>query len=41
MRARIDPSGELHVELPPGVELADPELASATHAAVELVERGS
>jgi acetolactate decarboxylase len=40
VRARLDPSGELRVELPPGVELADPGLASATHAAVELVERG-
>jgi alpha-acetolactate decarboxylase len=30
---------ELHVELPPGVELADPGLASATHDAVEQVER--
>jgi acetolactate decarboxylase len=41
LRAQLDPSGELHVELPPGVELADPELAAHTHAAVELVERGS
>lgn len=30
-----------HDELPPGVDLADPDLASATHAAVELVERPS
>jgi acetolactate decarboxylase len=36
---RIDPSSELHVELPPGIELADPALAAATHAAVERVER--
>jgi acetolactate decarboxylase len=41
VRARIDASGELRVELPPGVDLADPDLASATHAAVELVERPS
>jgi acetolactate decarboxylase len=41
LRVRLDPSSELHVELPPGVELADPNLASATHAAVELVERAS
>jgi acetolactate decarboxylase len=41
VRARIDASSELRVELPPGVELADPDLASATHAAVELVERPS
>lgn len=41
LRARLDPSSELHVELPPGVELADPDLASATHDAVEQVERPS
>jgi acetolactate decarboxylase len=41
LRLRLDPSSDLHVELPPGVELADPELAAATHAAVELVERPS
>lgn len=40
LRARLDPSDDLHVELPPGVELADPDLAAATHAAVERVERG-
>ncbi len=39
LRVRIDPSSELHVELPPGVELADPDVAAATHAAVERVER--
>ena len=39
LRVRIDVSSELHVELPPGVELADPEVAAATHAAVEQVER--
>jgi acetolactate decarboxylase len=39
LRVRIDSSSELHVELPPGVELADPEVAAATHAAVERVER--
>jgi acetolactate decarboxylase len=39
LRAWLDPSSELHVELPPGVELADPDLASATHDAFELVER--
>lgn len=38
LRVRIDPSSDLHVELPVGIELADPELASATHAAVERVE---
>jgi acetolactate decarboxylase len=41
LRARLDPSSELHVELPPGVELADPALASALHEAVEQVERTS
>ena len=40
LRVRLDPSNELHVELPPSVDLADPELAGATHDAVELVERG-
>ena len=38
--ARLDPSNDLHVELPPAVDLADPDLAAATHAAVEAVERG-
>jgi acetolactate decarboxylase len=41
LRVRLDPSSELHVELPPGVELADPALASALHEAVEQVERTS
>jgi acetolactate decarboxylase len=41
LRARLDPSSELHVELPPGVDLADPDLAASTHAAVEAVERNS
>jgi acetolactate decarboxylase len=40
LRVRLDPSSELHVELPPAVDLADPDLAASTHAAVELVERG-
>jgi acetolactate decarboxylase len=38
LRARIDPAADLHVELPPAVDLADPGLAAATHAAVEAVE---
>jgi acetolactate decarboxylase len=38
LRARIDPSDDLHVELPPRVDLADPDLAAETHAAVEAVE---
>jgi acetolactate decarboxylase len=39
LRARLDPSSELHVELPPGVELENSEVAASTHAAVEQVER--
>ncbi len=39
LRARLDPSSELHVELPPAIDLADPDLAASTHAAVERVER--
>lgn len=38
LRARLDPSSELHVELPPTVDLADPDLAASTHAAIEAVE---
>jgi acetolactate decarboxylase len=41
LRVRLDPSSELHVELPPAVNLADPDLAAATHAAVEAVERSA
>jgi acetolactate decarboxylase len=36
----LDPSGELHVELPPGVELADPDHARRTHDAIDRVEHG-
>ena len=36
----LDPSNDLHVELPPRVDLADPDLAAATHAAVAAVEGG-
>jgi acetolactate decarboxylase len=39
LRVRLDPSDDLHVELPPRVDLEDPQLAAQTHAAVELVER--
>jgi acetolactate decarboxylase len=39
LRARLDPSDDLHVELPPQVDLADPDLAAATHAAIDAVER--
>jgi acetolactate decarboxylase len=38
LRVRLDPSSELHVELPPGIELADPGLAAATHDALDQVE---
>ena len=38
LRARLDPSSDLHVELPPGIELADPELAAGTNTAVARVE---
>jgi acetolactate decarboxylase len=40
LRARLDPSSELHIELPPSVDLADPDLAASTHAAVAAVEHG-
>ncbi|MDX6602630.1 MAG: acetolactate decarboxylase [Solirubrobacterales bacterium] len=41
LQVQLDPSSDLHVELPPGVELSDPDLAASTHDAVELVERAS
>jgi len=41
LRARLDPADDLHIELPPQVDLADPDLAAATHAAIDAVERGS
>ena len=28
LRVRLDPSDDLHVELPPGLDLADPDLAA-------------
>jgi acetolactate decarboxylase len=40
LQVALDPSSELHVELPPQIDLADPDLAAATHAAVNAVERG-
>jgi acetolactate decarboxylase len=39
LRVRIDPAEDLHVELPPAVDLTDPDLAAATHAAIDSVER--
>jgi acetolactate decarboxylase len=38
LRARLDPSNDLHIELPPRIDLADPDLAAETHAAVLRVE---
>ncbi|MGV1048288.1 MAG: acetolactate decarboxylase [Solirubrobacterales bacterium] len=40
LRLRIDPSDDLHVELPPRIDLADPDLAAATHAAIAQAEGG-
>jgi acetolactate decarboxylase len=40
LRARLDPSNDLHVELPPRIDLADPGLAAATHAALVRAEGG-
>jgi acetolactate decarboxylase len=36
---RLDLSGELHMELPPGIELTSPELGARTREAIERVER--
>jgi acetolactate decarboxylase len=38
VHVQLDPSGELHVELPAGIDLADPEAAKSTHAAIDRVE---
>jgi acetolactate decarboxylase len=40
LRARIDPSDDLHIELPPALDLADPDLAAETHAAIVRAENG-
>jgi acetolactate decarboxylase len=40
LRAQIDPSEDLHVELPDGVSLGDPDLSAQTHAAIAGVEGG-
>jgi acetolactate decarboxylase len=37
-RVRLDCSCEMHVELPPGVQLADPAHAGSTHEAIDRVE---
>ena len=38
-RVRIDASEEMHLELPPGVDLSSPELAAEAKAAIDRVER--
>src|SRR5215213_5687640 len=38
VHVQLDPSGELHVELPPGIDLADPDAAQSTRAAIDRVE---
>lgn len=38
---RVQHADDLHIELPPGLELASPDLAASTHEAISLVERGS
>jgi acetolactate decarboxylase len=38
VRVRIDPSTDLHLELPPGVELTSPDLSQSTHEALARVE---
>ena len=40
LRAQIDPSNDLHVELPPQVSLGDPGLSAETHAALARAEGG-
>jgi acetolactate decarboxylase len=40
LRVRIDPADDLHIELPPTIDLGDPDLAAATHAAIDAAERG-
>lgn len=39
-RIRVQHAKELHVELPPGLELGSPDLAAETHAAISRVEHG-
>jgi acetolactate decarboxylase len=41
VRMQLDLSDDLHVELPPGVDLADPDLTAATHEAIARVEQAS
>jgi acetolactate decarboxylase len=37
--AQIDPSSDLHIELPPRIDLHAPEHAEQTHAAIDAIER--
>ena len=37
-RVRLDPASELHVELPPNIDLIDPQAAKDTNAALDRVE---
>lgn len=37
---RVQHGDDLHVELPPGLELESPDLAAETHAAIDRVEHG-
>jgi acetolactate decarboxylase len=37
-RVRIDPAADLHVELPPGVDLSAPALSREAHEAIDRVE---
>jgi hypothetical protein len=39
LHVQLDPSGELRVELPPGVDLTNAEHAGSTHDAIDRVER--
>jgi acetolactate decarboxylase len=38
VRARLDPSSHLHVELPPGIDLFAPDVQASTHEALRRVE---
>lgn len=40
LRVRLDPSDDLHIELPPAIDLGDPDLAAETHAAIVRAEGG-
>jgi acetolactate decarboxylase len=40
VRVGIDLSSDLHVELPPGIDLSSPDLEASTHEAIARVEQG-